>query len=151
MKHDGSLFVTWLSSVSRREAQVSEEIDSVWLYLTRPNSHEVAVASWLLNTPEAPPAPGQEPYRSRSAPPPAPAEYLLPGAAVPVPDASRWSAMWSADGEAVGILLDGEPIGLVRSDSRRGHARLMRGGGGSASWALPWDEAVFSSLASGGS
>jgi hypothetical protein len=76
------LFVAFRSEESGRWAEICEELDSVWLYLSEPGTRKVAVSTWLLNTLEAPAEPTQEPYRSRSAPPPAPAAYC----------GGRWSA-----------------------------------------------------------
>lgn len=66
------LFLRFLPEASGRAAEICEEIDSVWLYLSEAGSTKVAVATWLLNTHRAPDEPTQEPYRSQSAPPPAP-------------------------------------------------------------------------------
>ena len=138
------LFIAWHSEQSGRSAEICEEIDSVWLYLSDPGAKKVSVSSWLLNTLEAPAEPMQEPYRSQSVPPPAPAAFVESGGVLPVPDASRWNVLWGARGEAVAALLDGRPIGMVRVGQARGFARFIRAG--AAPWALPWNEPAFAGV-----
>ena len=134
-----ALFVTSRCPASGREAQVSEEIDSIWLYLTLPGSLKVDTAVWLLNTPAAPAEPAREPYRSQAAPPPLPARLLLPGGICPVPGMERWRLVWSQNGLAAAALLDEKAIGFVQAGKRRGHALFVMDG--AQSWALPWDSA----------
>jgi len=139
-----ALLVADRCNASGREAHVAEEVDSIWLYLTLPGSPQVDTDVWLLNTPAAPAAPCQEPYRSQAAPPPLPAELLLPGGARPVPAEGRWRLLWSEDGLAVAALLDGKAIGFVRAGTKRGRARFVRYG--ADSWALPWDSVDFGAV-----
>jgi hypothetical protein len=136
-----TLFLVSRCTASAREAHVAEERDSIWLYLTRPESREVDAVVWLLNTPAAPAHPTQEPYRSEAGPPPAPAALLLPGGVCAVPTDDRWRFLWSNDGLAVAALLDGRPIGFVWEGARRGRARFVVDG--AHSWALPWDPGQF--------
>ncbi len=79
---DDALVVMSRCSTSGREAQVAEELDSIWLYLTLPGSLKVDTVVWLLDTPAAPAEPSQEPYRGQAAPPPLPADLALPGGVV---------------------------------------------------------------------
>ena len=131
--------VTAASEESGRSAVVHEEIDSVWLYLSRPGEARPDVACWVLNTLDAPRVPDFAAYRSQSAPPP------IPGAQVdgtpPDPRHGRWSLLWSRDGHAVAALLDDRPIAFVVGGHARGYARYVKAGANP--WALPWDESAF--------
>ena len=135
------LHLVWNSVESGRHAEVCEELDSVWLYLSEPGSFKVAVASWLLNTPEAPAEPAREPYRARAAPPPLPAVSLLPGGVTQVPAENRWSARWGREGHSVAVLLDNRPIGWAEAPSKRGFALYVRAG--AEPWARPWVAMAF--------
>ena len=135
------------SEASGRTAIVREEVDSVWLYLSRPGEDRPEVACWVLNTIDAPPAPDFASYRSQSAPPPLPAARLA--AALPDPHQGRWSLQWSRDGHAVAALLDERPIAFVVGGRPRGHARYVQGG--ADPWALPWDDEMFATVFTGSS
>src|SRR5688572_1706020 len=127
------------SEASGRTAAVHEEIDSVWLYLSRPGEARPEVASWVLNTSDAPPVPDFAKYRSQSSPPPLPIGQV--DGAPPDPHHGRWSLLWSRDGHAVAAVLDEQPIAFVVGGHPRGYARHVKSGANP--WALPWDEAAF--------
>lgn len=131
--------ITERSEESGRTAVVHEEVDSVWLYLSRPGEARPDVACWVLNTPDAPPVPDFAAYRSQSAPPPLPVAQV--DGAPPDPRHGRWSLRWSRDGHAVAALLDEQPIAFVVGGRSRGHARHVKAGANP--WALPWDEDAF--------
>ena len=133
------------SDDSGRTAVIREEIDSVWLYLSRPGEARPDVACWVLNTIDAPHAPDFAAYRSQSAPPPLPASQLA--ATPPDPGQGEWSLLWSGDGHAVAALLNGRPIAFVVAGRPRGYARYVKGG--ADPWALPWDEGVFTTVLTG--
>lgn len=132
------MFLTSANPQSGRTAVVSEEADSVWLYLTAAGQQRPERDCWLLNTPDAPPRPVPQLYRERQSPPPAPADFTVPGAVRPVADADRWAFVWSADGLSVAALLDDEPIGIASAHRPRGLARFIKPG--AAPWAEPWDD-----------
>src|SRR5262249_34156597 len=89
------------SDVSGRTAIVAEEMDSFWLYLTGRASPRIECDCWLFNTPAAPADPDMETYRARSAPPPAPVDFITAEGVRQLPAAERWSFRWSDSGEAV--------------------------------------------------
>ncbi|MGH9238901.1 MAG: hypothetical protein ACRD3G_12750 [Vicinamibacterales bacterium] len=127
------------SEESGRTAVVHEEIDSVWLYLSRPGETRPEVACWVLNTSDAPPVPDFATYRGPSAPPPLPIAHVE--GAPPDPRHGRWSLLWSRDGHAVAALLDDRPIAFIVAGQSRGYARYVKAGANP--WALPWDEGSF--------
>ena len=135
------LFLVSYSSTSRREAHVAEEVDSIWLYLTLPSTKVVDTVVWLLNTPDAPRSPSQEPYRSQHAPPPLPARLAKRGGVRIVPGGKAWRFLWSSDGDAVAALLKDVPVGFVIAGIKRGFSRYAKPGG--AAWGLPWDAQLF--------
>ena len=127
------------SEDSGRTAIVHEEVDSVWLYLSRPGEARPDVSCWVLNTLDAPPVPDFAVYRSQSAPPPLPRAQV--DGEPPDPRHGRWSLLWSPDGNAVTALLDDQPIAFVVGGHSRGYARHVKAG--ATPWALPWDEKAF--------
>ena len=133
------------SAESDRTAVVHEEIDSVWLYLSRPGDARPDVACWALNTPEAPPLPDFALYREKSGPPPLPAARVA--GTLPDPHDGRWSLRWANDGHAVAALLDGQPIAFVIGGRQRGYARYVAAG--ADPWALPWDSELFAATFGG--
>jgi hypothetical protein len=64
------------SEASGRTPVVQEEIDSVWLYRSRPGETRPEVACWVLNTPDAAPVPDFATYHGQSAPPPLPVAHV---------------------------------------------------------------------------
>ena len=134
-----SLFVAFQSDVSRRTAVIAEEIGSIWLYLSKPDERAPERDCWLLNTDAE--IRDREFYRQQQSPPPAPPDHILDGGTVPVPDAERWSALWSSDGNSVVALLDGQAIGFIVAGDEHGHARYISGG--ATPWALPWSEHAY--------
>ena len=130
------------SDDSRRTAIVREEVDSVWLYLSRPGETRPEVACWVVNTIDAPRVPDFAAYRNQSAPPPLPATQLA--GTPPDPRQGDWSLRWSRDGHAVTALLDEHPIAFVVAGRSRGYARYVKAG--ADPWALPWDEDLFATV-----
>jgi hypothetical protein len=55
---------------------VSDEGDSIWLYLTGPDSERPVRDFWLLNTPAAAAEPDRTRYRESKRSPPAPASII---------------------------------------------------------------------------
>jgi hypothetical protein len=137
------LLLSYFSDVSKRTAIVADEGDSVWLYLTEPETQRPERDCWLLNTTTAPASPDFARYREQGQPPPAPASIIDPDGVRTTPAPDRWSVRWSTDGEAVAVALDGNPIGFVRSSEQRGCARfLLR----ASPWGSPWDQDAASRI-----
>ena len=140
----GKLFVSECSAVSGRRADIAEEHDSIWLYLTAPDGRSIVSSVWLLNLPTAPSEPGQSPYREQAAPPALPRRHVVGEGVQLVPPASRLGFLWSKDGNAVAAVLDSRPIGFLKAGSHRGSAR--HASSGAEAWALPWDAVAFRGL-----
>jgi len=64
------LFVAFTSQASQRAAVIAEEVDSIWLYLSRPNERAPERDCWLLNT-DAEPRRDREYYRQQKSAQPA--------------------------------------------------------------------------------
>jgi hypothetical protein len=128
---------------SGRIAIVSDEGDSVWLYLTRTSGDDFERDCWLFNKPSAPGMPDLDRYQADSVPPPAPAEYIDAAGTRECPSEERFQLQWSDDGESALLLLDGVPLGLVSSQEEHGVSRyLLRESG----WGRPWDGALVQRL-----
>ena len=134
------LFVSERCQRSRRSAIVSEDGHSVWLYLTAPDAGAVERDCWLFNTPVATDRSDPQWYRERSLPPPAPPDLVASGGIREPGSIREWSFEWSAAGEAVIVLADGEPLGFVALSISRGLSRfLLR----SSPWGNPWEDAII--------
>jgi hypothetical protein len=133
------LLLKYTCTASGRTAVVSEDEDSVWLYLTAPGSGRRERDCWLFNKPSAPPDPDMSTYRAQSAPPPAPASEILPGGVQEPAAPERWSFTWSARGDAVVVSVDGLPIGFSSMKQRRGLLRYLAQSG---PWGETWDEGL---------
>ncbi len=131
------------SSASGRTAIVSDEGDSVWLYLSRADSQQPERDCWLFNKSSAPPAPDARSYMSRGSPPPAPAEMVAPNGVQEPPAPARWSFRWSARGDAVAVAIDGLEIGAVALEAPKGFALYLAKLG---PWGRPWDASVIANL-----
>ena len=136
---DERLLIRTTSAVSGRTAVVSEEDDSVWLYLTAPGSNRPERDCWLFNKPSAPSEPDMAIYRARSAPPPAPARFIVPAGVREPPDERRWTFAWSPAGDAVVVAVDGLPIGFASMGESRGLSRFLARSG---PWGAAWDEGI---------
>jgi hypothetical protein len=124
------------SEVSQRTVVIADEGDSVWAYLTRPDSLRPERDCWLFNKPSAAASPDLDRYREASLPPPAPASAIDPAGVLDSPASARWSVRWSDDGDAAAIVCDGVDVGLLAAGEPRGMARHLRERG---PWGLPWD------------
>jgi len=129
--------------VSGRMAIISDEGDSVWLYLTTVDTLDIEEDCWLFNKPSAPAEPEVERYRSQSVPPPAPARFVLEGGMRDCPQEEAFSVRWSADGKAVMVALGGLDIGIAAAGAQAGISRHLKESG---PWGRPWDEAAVAAL-----
>ena len=114
---------------SGRLAIVAVERESVWLYLTDPAGTGIIADCWLANTGPALNREAlkarTESYRSRDLPLPAPREVLTSGAhgGRAVPAGSALSFRWTADGDGVAVLVEGDLWGFIPPGARRGSSR----------------------------
>jgi hypothetical protein len=113
----GFILVASDSSPSGRRAFVSDEGASVWLYLTDPDGHSIAVDCWLFNTVVAPNDLGGFPDRDR--PPPATAAFAKLGSERRTPHPDQVTISWSADGDAACAHVDGALMGFLDARERR--------------------------------
>jgi len=132
----------WVREVhpgSGRSAVVDGAGDSVWLYLTEPGGAGITADCWLFNRV---PAPAEvSAYRAEGQPPPAVAGVAGEGAYRPealTPERVR--LRWSADGESVAALVDGEPTGFIAAGRPRGYSRHLRA---ESAWGAPLDLALY--------
>jgi len=130
---------------SRRTAIVTDEGDSVWLYLTEPSALTIVADCWLLNrvlTSSAQPMlPPFGDYRAQALPPPAPADVVGPNALRKGPlKPTDVDVTWSANGEAAAAWVDGELVGFIAPGERRGYSRHLQVRG---PWGAPLDAELF--------
>lgn len=108
---------------SGRQAIVSDEGASVWLYLTERNSKEITADCWLLNT-VAPPTNLDE-YSVANSAPPVTKTYAGPGSQGTVPVETTVHFQWSADGDSVAVSVNGELLGFIASGNKRGFSKHL--------------------------
>ena len=127
--------------VSGRAALLEEDGDSCWLYLTAPGDAHLVADCWLYNCRVFERAELRTWDRSR--PPPAPRELVGPAAVFGRAQRGRLTLRWSTDGGAVAALLDGQPLGYIAPDTRRGCHRALAAAG---PWGAPFDEDQYGRL-----
>jgi hypothetical protein len=136
---DDGLWVSEDHPTSGRTAVVEDAGDSVWLYLTEPGGARIVADCWLFNRVPAPD--DVDAAAGTDAPPPAVAAVVGEGAHRPVPlDPAQVRFRWSADGESVAALVDGEPVGCIVAGRERGSSRHLRVAG---PWGEPLDPALY--------
>ncbi len=132
------LFLTEQHPGSGRYVVLEDDRTCAWLYLTETGSRRPVADVWVYNRIEAPPVSQVQSFRPN--PPPAAVGYAGPSALITNPTQSEWSFLWSADGHAVAVAKDGEPLAFIRSHDKPGYSRLLVSNG---PWGLVWSEAVF--------
>jgi hypothetical protein len=118
-----NIFLSNRNSCSGRFAIFEDNGIAAWLYLTDPESNKPISDCWLYNRIDAP-----EPAKVRSfrpGPPPASEEYTDTKAYFPVPKGSDIEFKWSADGNAVALLINKIPVGYILSSEKRGFSRNL--------------------------
>lgn len=136
------------NEVSGRHAIISDEGDSVWLYLTEAGSERIVADCWLFNSR---PALSQSEfdarksaYRERGGPPPASAAVVKgDGRLEGELSERRVRIVWSSDGRSAAAWIDNEVAGYVTADNRRGHsARLAV----ECPWGSPLDRVAYDQI-----
>ncbi len=125
---------------SGRTAIVSDEGDSVWLYLTAPDGAELSRDCWLFNKPSAPAEPKVDQYGEQSLPPPAPASLIRPEGVGACPPEEAFDIVWSADGESVLVRLRGAALGMICAGYERGFSCHLQAECG---WGQPFDDELM--------
>ena len=126
-----------LHPASQRRALIACEPGSVWLYLTKPASHDIAADCWLLNHGEAP---ASELLRGEGAPPPAPYEEIEPGG-YPETLPAGFDLLWADEGHTVAACADGVVLGFIVEARGPGQSRYLRHPG---PWGRPFIQDDFS-------
>ena len=134
------MFVSEQHPTSRRFAVFEEDETTAYLYLTAPDGAKPIGDCWVYNRIPAPERSEIEKYRVL--PPPAARGYVGPNAERPVPPEGAIKFLWSPDGNAVSVLIEGVPTGfLVFGEGGHGgySLHLIKEG----PWGRPWDEERF--------
>jgi hypothetical protein len=127
---------------SHRYAILEDNGTTLWLYLTAPDEPTVVAETWIFNHDE--PIQSQEWPLFQHGRAMFPPEELSPVEVVfDRPEVHSWTFDWSADGEAVAVFCDAQPIAMVQSTRRLGFSRhVIRAG----PWGVPWCARTFHSL-----
>ena len=130
--------LTSQSSVSGRTATFEDDGTSAWLYLSEPNTQRPTVDAWVYNRISAPPTSEIKNYRG--GPPPAAIGYASDNAICESPQDHEWAFLWCADGEAVAITRDGEPVAFAVAEPKYSCSReLIKDG----PWGSAWSQEMF--------
>lgn len=122
---------------TQRYALLSNEGDSIWLYLTAPGAPQIIASAWVANVIEAPATVDVSQYRSQSRPPPAPADVVGVDARFEQPAEVEWSLHWLEAGEGVQVIANGRPRAAILAKAERGLCRAIAVEG---PWGAPWPE-----------
>jgi hypothetical protein len=137
------MFVSEQHPTSRRFAEFEDDGTAGYLYLTAPDEMKPVGDCWVYN--RIPPPEPSEIQKYRGLPPPAARGYVGPNAERPEPLEGSVCFLWSPDGNAVSVLIDGVPTGfLVFAEGGHGgySLHLIKEG----PWGKPWDEERFSEV-----
>lgn len=122
MQEAEPLFLSEQHPLSKRHVVLEDDGQTIWLYLTLRDSVRPVTDVWVYNRVERP---GARVTSSAPSPPPATAEFLGDTGRIEFPLAHDWSFVWSADGEAVAVVMDGKPVAFVRSQQKPGLSRQL--------------------------
>ena len=135
------MFVSEQNPTSRRFAEFEDDGTVGYLYLTAPDSTNLVGDCWVYNRIPAPDH--SETKKYRGSPPPASRDYAGPNAQQSEPPEAAVGFLWSPDGNAVSVLIDGVQTGfLVFGESGPGGYSLHLTKDGP--WGKPWDQERFS-------
>ena len=126
---------------SHRRAVVDDDGDSVWLYLTIPDSLDPSADCWLYNRRRFTNAEVEAWPRDR--PPPAPEGTAHPDSSrdSPLPEGIEFH--WDKDGESVAVSFEGETLGFIAAGQHLGYSRYLALTG---PWGSPFDHRAFEAL-----
>lgn len=134
------MFVSEQHPGSRRFAVFEDDGTAGYLYLTGPDDRKPIGDCWLYNRLPAPDP--SEIKKYRGSPPPVAQGYAGPSAQRSAPPEEALRFLWSPDGNAVSVLIDGVPTGfLVFGEGGHGgySLHLIKESG----WGRPWNENRF--------
>jgi hypothetical protein len=134
------MFVSEQHPTSRRFAEFEDDGTAGYLYLTVPDEKKVAGDCWIYNRIPAPEP--SEIKKFRGLPPPAARGYAGPSAQRAAPPEGAVEFLWSLDGNAVSLLIDGVPSGfLIFGEAGHGgySLHLIKEG----PWGNPWNQERF--------
>jgi hypothetical protein len=131
------VFASEQNVTSRRWAVFEDNEVCAYLYLTEPDSQKPVGDCWIYNRIPAPEPSKIKEYRPQ--PPPVARGYVGPQAQQSPPREEQVSFRWSSDGNAVAVLIDGRPMGVVVIGGKNFSWHLVKSG----PWGEPWDDDRF--------
>lgn len=135
---DHDLFQDEQHATSLRYAIFEDDGTSAWMYLTEPDLPKPIGDAWVYNRVAAPATADIESFRN--GPPPAAEGFASKSARCASPEDYEWTFLWSADGDAVALCKDGEPVAMIVAGKQGGFSReLIKDG----PWGHPWSDKVF--------
>ncbi len=135
-----SLFLSFTNEHSGRTAIVDEHEGSIWLYVTEPQSQQIAMDCWLINTAHDDNQPDLEHFRDLGVPPPAKSDFTDANPVVEDAGSHQWEISWNRAGNAVAAILDGTPLGLIDTRTQLVCAlHLVLDG----PWGAAWDQTKY--------
>ncbi len=134
------MFVSEQHPTSRRFAEFEDDGTAGYLYLTAPDERTIVGDCWVYNRIQAPEPSDIKKYRG--SPPPAARGYAGPNAQRSSPPEDAVGFLWSLDGNAVSLSIDGVQTGfLIFGEGGHGGYSLYLIQEGP--WGKPWDQKRF--------
>ena len=131
-------FFEEMNSNSGRRAIYEDDAVSAWIYLTIPNSYKPCSDCWIFNRIDAPLQ--SELSKYKNGPPPACADYIGANSKYMGAIRPEISFLWSKDGNAVAVLVDGDCLGFLNSTTKQGNSRNIVY---ECPWGKPWNSNIY--------
>jgi hypothetical protein len=141
MPDEEGLFLCEQHPLTRRHAVLEDDGQTIWLYLTVPDSPKPVTDVWVYNR-----VPAHSVEKTSSfapSPPPVPVGYAGEGGLLIDPQSHVWAFVWSSDGEAVALEKDGESVAFVRAGQKPGFSRQLVKDG---PWGHAWSEGEYRAI-----
>jgi hypothetical protein len=140
---DEDFLICLYSEVSKRHAILADDGLTGILYLHAPTEDrerigKVEATCFAYNRMD--PIDAQDAQSYRPNPPPIAKGYASDDAVCHNPSSRNWSLVFSADGTAVLLMMDGEPWAITSVHARRGFSKAIRTAG---PWGNPWSDEIY--------
>lgn len=135
---EAELFVSSQSNISQRWAIVEESGGATYLYLTEPDSMKPTADAFLFSKVILDSGAEVQSIAESGMPPPILRKYATSQAKRESAYETQISFKWSASGEAVAVLIEGEPFAAIVGGVSYSKAVAAEG-----SWGVPWNESVL--------
>ena len=134
------IFLSSRNAVSGRHAVFEDNGASAWLYLTEAGSQRPERDVFVYSPIEPVAKESAIAEAKAGKPPPLAADYAVSSEPFASPAVASLSFLWSADGQSVSLLHEGEPIAMIAAESQQGFSKAVARPG---PYGLPWNQSVY--------